>query len=428
LSRLTAPTRLLLGLALATFVVSFALAALSERSVVDEWWLFAHGTQGVDSWRPMNQASLYLEQAPEKKPLYAWLFFERKVKFIYPPTSLLFVDAVRSLAPSGALQTALNLVSWLLVVLTAGLTAALADRVLARGGAAPADAVDRGVRAALVFVLTLACYPVLKAYTLGQMQVFVNAAFAGFLLCWVTDRRASAGVLTVLMAVVKPQYGALLLWGVIRREWSFVGAAAISGMLVLLLSIGLYGFASHVDYLSVVSHVGRLGEAYWPNQTINGLLQRALGNGNSAVWDPHVYPPYHGGIHAATWASTALVIGLACFGRARPAGSTLDVAAVVLAATLGSPIAWEHHYGVLPPLFVVLALPCARHFGRRGALLLAAGFVVASQYWHPLDALTDTSWNVLQSLLLFVGLGLFVALLRLRVGAPLEDASAVRNP
>jgi hypothetical protein len=349
------------------------------------------------------------------------------VKFIYPPTSLLFVDAVRAVAPNDALQAALNFVSWCLVWLTALLTAWLADRELTRAGHPAADALDRGLRLGLVCALTLGFYPVVKAYTLGQMQVVVNAAFAGFLLCWVSDRRAGAGALAVLMAAVKPQYGALLLWGLVRREWGFVRGATLTGAVLLLLSIVLYGFASHVDYLSVVAHVGRLGEAYWPNQTINGLLQRALGNGNSAVWDPEVYPPYHVGIHAATWSSTLLVIGLACLGRAKPRGSALDAAAVVLAATFASPIAWEHHYGVLPPLFVVMVFPCLVHFGRRGALLLAGGFLLASQYWHVLDALTDTSWNALQSLLLFVGLGLFVALLWLRAAGPPETEASVRD-
>ncbi len=273
MSRLSPPTRALLGLTLASFGVALALAVVSERSVVDEWQRFASGAQGVDSWRPMNQASLYLRDDPEK-PLYQWLFFEQKVKFIYPPTSLLFVDGLRALVPEGALQRALNFVSWWLV-----------DRLLLRADLGPRDGLDRGLRLALVFALTLGFYPVVKAYTLGQMQVVVNAAFAGFAVCWASGRRAGAGALAVVMAAVKPQYGALLLWGLVRREWGFVRGALLAGVPLLLVSLALYGVASHLDYLSVAAHVGRLGEAYWPNQTLNGLLQRALGNGNAAAWD-----------------------------------------------------------------------------------------------------------------------------------------------
>ena len=150
------------------------------------------------------------------------------------------------------------------------------------------------------------------------------------------------------------------------------------------------------------------------NQTINGFLHRLLGNGNSAAWDPHVYPPYHAGIHAATWLSSALLVALACLGRARSPGSVLDVAAVALAGTLASPVAWEHHYGVLPALFVVMALPCTLRFGSTGALALAGVALGMGQYWHALDALTDTSWNALQSTRLAFGLALFALLVWLR--------------
>ncbi len=420
------PTRALLGIALATVLLSLGLDATSERSVVNEWRLFGSAVQGVDSWRPMNIAARYLADDPET-PLYQWLFFGQRVKFIYPPTSLLFIDAVRAFVAPDALQAALNGISWCLVVLTALATAGVADRALGRGDFAPKDSVDRGLRAALVFGLTLGAYPVLKAYSLGQMQVFVNAAVAGFVWCWVTQRRRAAGVLVVLMAAVKPQLGVLWLWGLVRRQWDFVGAAAVAGLLVLGVSLALYGFASHVDYLSVASHVGRLGEAYWPNQTMNGLLHRWLGNGNSAVWDPHVYPPYHAGIHAATWLSTAGLIGLACLTRARPAGSALDVAAVVLAATLASPIAWEHHYGVMPALFAVTAVPWVRRFGGVGALALAVTVVWMGQYWHGLDALTDTSWNGLQSSRFALGLASFVVLLVLRARADGPDGLPVKD-
>ncbi len=426
MTRLSPPTRVLMGIALATALLALGLDATSGGSVVDEWRRFGGAVQGVDSWRPMNLAALYLAEDPDT-PLYQWLFFGQRVKFIYPPTSLLFIDAVRAFVAPDALQAALNGISWVLVVLTALATAGVADRVLGRGDSAPEDPVDRGLRAALVFGLTLGAYPVLKAYSLGQMQVFVNAAAAGFVWCWVTQRPRSAGMLVVLMAAVKPQFGVLWLWGLVRRQWDFVGAAAAFGLVVLGVSLGLYGFASHVDYLSVASHVGRLGEAYWPNQTLNGLLHRWLGNGNAAVWDPHVYPPYHAGIHAATWLSTALWIGLACLTRARPPGTALDAAAVMLAATLASPIAWEHHYGVMPALFVVAAVPCARRFGGAGTLALAVVVLWMGQYWHVLDALTDTSWNGLQSSRFGLGLATFVGLLVLRTRADGSDALPVRD-
>ncbi len=127
-SRLSPFTLRLALFALASvFVVNASLLALGEPTSWNELRLFASGTQGVDSWRPMNQAHAYLGMAAEE-PLYQWLFFEQRIKFIYPPTSLLLLDAL----PRDSLLEALNLFSWLLVVLTGGFSVGVFDRVLQR--------------------------------------------------------------------------------------------------------------------------------------------------------------------------------------------------------------------------------------------------------------------------------------------------------
>ena len=215
------------------------------------------------------------------------------------------------------------------------------------------------------------------------------------------------------MAAVKPQYGLLALWALVRRQWRFFAAAAVSTAVVLFVSILRFGWEHHPDYLTVVSHVSRLGEAYWPNQTWNGFLQRLLGNGVSTHWDPHVYPPYHAGIHLATWLGTLALLATALLWptrAGRTGGDAPDLAALTLAATMSSPVAWEHHYGVLLPIFALL-LP--RLLDRPRALaVLGACYAVAASYLHVLSRLSGTVWNPLQSLLLFVAAVVFVLLLR----------------
>jgi len=199
---------------------------------------------------------------------------------------------------------------------------------------------------------------------------------------------------------------------------------------VLLLGVSVlrFGLEHHLDYLSVASHVSRHGEAYWPNQTPNGLLQRLLDNGVSSHWDPRVYPPYHAGVHAGTLAGAALLLvaGLLWPVRGPGRGGALDLAGAALAATIASPIAWEHHYGVLLPIFALL-LPAlvqsARPWlARRGLPLLAAAFALAAVHLEPLARLSGTSWNPLQSLLLLVALGLLGLLLVLRSTDPFHPS------
>jgi hypothetical protein len=402
--------------------VNLALSAAGQPGVVDELRRFAAGSQGVDSWRPMNQAHSYLALDAER-PLYDWLFFERRIKFIYPPTSLLLFDVFDALVPGSRLQVALAVFSQLLVWLGAGLCAALLDRLLeASPHTRAAGPADRAARVALALALGLAFYPVLKAYTLGQMQVLLNALFAAFLYAWVAGWKRAAGVLVALMAAVKPQYGALALWGLTRREGVFVGSAALAGALLLGLSLLRFGWDTHQDYLSVVGEVSRLGEAYWPNQTPNGFLHRLLGNGVSDRWDPHVYPPYHPLVHAGTLLGAALLLGTALIVPARGPGrgSGCDASAMTLALTMASPVAWEHHYGVLLPILALLLAASLRSppLGRATLPLLALAAALAGNAWLALGSLSDTAWNPLQSLLLFVALAVFALALVLcrRVG------------
>jgi hypothetical protein len=417
-SKLSPLTLYLFVFALASVpLLDLTLAAGGDPTRRDELVRFARGTQGMDSWHPMYRALRHLESESEPKSeperaLYPWLFFEQRVKFIYPPTSLLLLD----LLPRDALQRALNLLSWLCVVASVVASAAILDRSLERSRFAAAGATDRAARLAVAAALGLGFYPVVKAYTLGQMQVVVNALFAVCVLCWQRERKAAAGVLIALMAAVKPHYGVIALWGVLRGERRFAAAAALAGLALVLVSVLRFGWHTHLDYLSVAAHVSRLGEAYWPNQTPNGFLHRLLGNGVSGHWDPQVYPPYHALVHVGTLAAAAALLAVGLWPvRSGARGGGLDVCAAALAATIASPIAWEHHYGVLLPMFALL-LPAALAAPRSGAALavLAAAFAVAASHVHAQALLTDTPWRVLQSSLLFAALAVLALLVRLR--------------
>jgi hypothetical protein len=431
LSRLTGQ---LVGFSIASSVlVTAALVALGEPSVWNELCHFASGTQGVDSWRPMSQAHAYLSQGAEQ-PLYRWLFFDRHVKFIYPPTSLLLLDVL----PRSGLRATLNAGSWLLVWVTVVFSVLVLDRNLQASRHTATSPRDRALRAGAALLLALTFYPVLKAYSLGQMQVWVNALFAACAWCWISGRRAAAGVLVALMAAVKPQYALIALWGLLRGERRFAAAAAAAGLLLLVASVARFGLESHLDYLSVLAHVSRHGEAYWPNQTVGGFLHRLLGNGVSSHWDPHVYPPYHPVVYLGSLAASALILLLAFAWPVRGPGrgGALDFAAAALATTLASPIAWEHHYGVLLPIFACL-LPAvldgrpedAARQGSRGfgLPLLALAYLVSAHYLDALRRLDATPWNPLQSLLLFTALGVFGALLALRARAPDAPPPSVRH-
>ena len=130
----------------------------------------------------------------------------------------------------------------------------------------------------------------------------------------------------------------------------------------------------------------RHGEALWANQSMNGLLNRLLRNGDPVSWSYTVYPPYRPAIYILSSCFSALLVvaGLsvpAFFGWSRTIGDYLLFGCV---AVLISPIAWEHHYGYF--FFpAVLLLAVADRLPRRVWLVLCACVLAISNRWPPLD-------------------------------------------
>ncbi len=70
---------------------------------------------------------------------------------------------------------------------------------------------------------------------------------------------------------------------------------------------------------------------------------------------------------------------------------------------MASPIAWEHHYGILLPIFALFAPLCLaqRPFGRCSGWYLLSAFFLTSQRLDLTNRLADTHLNILQSYLFF---------------------------
>lgn len=375
---------------------------------------FMEGRQGGDSWRPMNEALDYVEHPPaEPKTLYRRMFFTDRVKhkgFQYPPTSLLPIWGARRVLGEAA-QTGLEWLTWLAVPFTVFSCVAIAEY------GRPRDR-DAWLRIAALVILALTFYPTIRAYRNGQIQTWINLAFAAAVWAWLRGSPLATGALSGAVALIKPQYALLGAWGVARRRWGFVAGAAIVGGIGLLLSIALFGWAPHVEYLRVLRFIARRGETFYPNQSVNGLLNRWFENGDSVGW-MEAFPPPHPWVYAGTMISSALLLALAFFGPMfrRNTGGVADLCLMGVTLTIASPIAWEHHHGVLLPAFAYLYSRLAREpiLGRAGLPLLAAAYVPASHSFIATNALAGTPWGVLQSYRLFAAwlvAGLLLAVIR----------------
>jgi hypothetical protein len=270
--------------------------------------------------------------------------------------------------------------------------------------------------AALAIGVTLTFYPVVKAFTLGQIQTWSTCLFTGALLSLRSGRRATAGALCGAMCLLKPQLGLLIVWALLRRQNRFAAAWAAVVLPAVALSIALYGWANHLDYLKLLSFLTQHSWAYYPNQSMNGLLNRWLFIGSNLVWDPH-YVDYSPLVTVGTMVTSGALIVAALFWRPRDAGRSevLDFCIAGLSLTLASPLAWEHHYGILAPILACM-VPAAFGVTPRRGVQIATGvaFALSSNVFQIAGLLADTRMNVLQSYL-FAGALLTLALLyRLR--------------
>jgi len=288
-------------------------------------------------------------------------------------------------------------------------------------GSTGAGQLDRGAGPVLVAAFTLTFYPVVKGFTLGQIQTWLNLALAAALSSWMAGHEVRAGVLSALPCLVKPHYGLLLLWGLSRRRWRFcVAFGAVLGG-AFLVSIAAFGWANHRDYLWMLAYVSAHGESFFANNSVNGILQRALFNGDNLGWHEDAYPPFNAWVYGGTvLASLALVSGCLLW---RPRGSlrasAADLMLAILTCVMASPVAWEHHYGILMPFYAVLLPALVRRpvFGRATIPYLGASYVLTSNYLGITQLTASTRANLLQSYLLAGAVLVLVCLYRLRAAS-----------
>lgn len=394
----------LLLLSKGTLIRSTVASSLSAAALY-----FFRGRQGTDSWTPMLDA---LRTFFAGKPIYDTTFFADKIKFQYPLSSLLPLYALKKMGmEDNGIFSILNVISWCAIVVTVAISALILLRTLRKRGVflAPKDIFALSVMTALSGVFF---YPLVKAYSQGQIQSLIDALFALALYSWLRGNESTSGFLTGLMCLIKPQYAIVALWFAIRRRFGALMACLSVVAVGFSIAILVFGWREQLDYLGVLSFMSRHGELYFPNQSVNGLLHRLLLHGNNLRWEPNAFAPYSVLVYAGTLLSSFLLLAAASYyGRAKSdTGSARDFSLATLAATMASPIVWEHHYGVAFPMAAYLAGSLTK---RTDLKWLAVCFVLVGNSWSPFNVFAGTPvLNMLQSLCFFGGLALFVLFFR----------------
>jgi hypothetical protein len=372
------------------------------------YWHFFHFLQGTDSWTPMlgsvNSFLAHPGVAIYQAKLYDTL--------IYPLTSILPLLWMKQAGMSDAtVLRALMIASWIAVVAVVALQVLLAAKI--SGQSAPQHGTlswRAGVATAFAAFFFM---PITLAFSLGQAQIFLDLFFTLMVLFWIERRERLAGVTMALLAMVKPQFGLLLLWAALRRRWNALAAGALTLAAGGAVSLTAFGLRNNLDYLGVLAGLSRKAQSHYANQSIFGLLNRAIFNGENLPYHPYVYPPFVPWIYGVTLATTAVLalLALAYPWRER-AGGMADLAAIGVVSVIATPMAWEHHYGVMLPLFVWLWFAVYRR-GVGSALALALAWVPIADFLSPLNFFAAVPVaNLLQSYMYFGALLLLGLLLR----------------
>lgn len=409
------------------FLLSLILVILGtplKETVLGTTKSFLTHSQSVDSWMPMLKAFRYFCLNPNSD-LYGEIFFREGVKFQYPLTSLLIFYPflpILGVPPEDIIHTKwlglLKIVSWLSMLVSFYFVYCIFKRSSNGVGLIKTDQIVAALATAL---LAFTFYPHTKAYELGQIQNWLNCLFSISLLAWINGQKKVAGSLLALMTLVKPQYGVILIWALIRRQWSFLTSFLPTLSIGIFASVLVFGWTNNLNYLKVIAFISKRGESVYPNQSFNGLINRLLFNGNIDIWSTS-FPPFNPWVYLGTLITSIVLLAFALYvprWTSPKYGSSIDFSIMVLTCTMASPIAWEHHYGILLPIYALTAPLVLQSQGHGSKLLtfcFALSYLLTSNRFSMSLKLSysDFNLNILQSYLFFGALIFLVILYTLR--------------
>lgn len=390
-----------------------------------------------DSWWPMYEA-MAARFEHSGKGIFETVFFERNIKFQYPPISILpFMVAVKLGINGDMIGELANFISFLSIFGIAACVYQSTIWVLRTYCGQTTHSIQFHLLLVVISVVgTFSFYPIIGGQYIGQIQIIVDLFISLAFVSWLMGQKYFSGAMLALATLIKPQFALFLIWAAIRKDKNL-----FIGMMIILIPSGLvslyvFGFKEHLDYLRVLSHMGQHGEVYWINQSINGVLNRLLVDATSLRWNLTSYAPYNVIVHAGTFISTVILILFGLFyrpsrnrvseGSFPSAVATLELAMMLLICTIASPVAWYHHYGILLPIFFALFLLAIKgvvqirdRLSVWALVLLSLSYWFIANYFDYADSVifAEPPTNLLQSYDLLGGFMLLAAIILLgRVG------------
>lgn len=401
-----ATSRRLVTLALGALIISLLLFAKYRQPDTATLQIVGHALSspaGTDSTFYMQMGEDAFHTPGHR--IFPALFFVEHQKFIYPPSSLFLIEAL-DFAPRlhmspDSVRMVLLMLSWLGILATA-----VWFYRECRGSIT-------AIEAFCVALLSVLFLPIAEAFYRGQVQLGLTFLWGLAVLLWIRGRHGWSGCVLAITCAFKPQLSLFLLWGALRKEWRFTGVFAATISFIGVCSLAHFGVQNNLDYLAVLSYLSHHGEALWANQSVNGILNRLLRNGDPTSWNATVYPPYRRVIYIAstTFSLVGTVVGLWLPWREHWAATTADFLFFGCISVIISPIAWEHHYAYFFFLLIYLLARAESLTQTKWAALAVCTLAMANRL-PPLDHRQQGLLSLFGAYLFYAGLAVLALLAR----------------
>lgn len=194
-------------------------------------------------------------------------------------------------------------------------------------------------------VMLLLSIPMLTTLSLGQIYPVLAL---GLVTAWVADRRGRsivAGSALGLVVTIKPSLAPILLWPLVRGQWSVLGASIASGAVAILAGAIVAGPGATLDWLRFVFNRGI--DEIWTNASLPGQADRLFRE--NEFTEPIMVLPW------MVPAALILGIGIILFTTAKARRDPeMGLWTLVAASLLASPVAWENYLVLLGPGILLL--------------------------------------------------------------------------
>ena len=332
--------------------------------------------------------------------------YPNTLKFTYPPLFALFFS------PLSHLPARLSLFIWRQVMTVLGLVSvALILRMM--DVRLSAHVVVPAMIGAMCF------YPVQRQLALGQVGALVLCFWT--LGAWLVARSrpgwsGAAFALATLIKVTPVIVVPFFLW---RRQWRWLIGYGAALVVLLGISIGWFGWESHVIYFTQMMPEIARWAASPVNKSITGLILGVFHT--DRLYDPGWMsdaPLSEWGMALGKTLSLGLYGGALVFLARKPAsniGLAHGACLLALISLLMSPVSWRHHFVLALLPLTVLWIQCSLREGFTNldaALLLAASLAIGSSFPDFLMKLTgsrvvDFALHAVMTVGTFLAVGLY---------------------